>query len=177
MYDLWHVRIPIPACFPITFCFVFPLIAQKVISEEKDQCFRILNQGSCSLPILRNITKQICCCSRVGKAWGKKCELCPFFGSGKKRFRHSKNALVLSNNYIFNAEIWAKSWKKDGWQRWERFSVLALNIETAWFGFNTKSPTVPQGPVPPTPPAIFLWKRLEEYQRRLNLLCNLSVFV
>ncbi|XP_039503316.1 latent-transforming growth factor beta-binding protein 4 isoform X1 [Pimephales promelas] len=56
-------------------------ISQKVISEEKDQCFRILNQGSCSLPILRNITKQICCCSRVGKAWGKKCQLCPFFGS------------------------------------------------------------------------------------------------
>ncbi|XP_073785829.1 latent-transforming growth factor beta-binding protein 4 isoform X4 [Danio rerio] len=56
-------------------------VAQKVISEEKDQCFRILNQGACSLPILRNITKQICCCSRVGKAWGKKCELCPFFGS------------------------------------------------------------------------------------------------
>ncbi|XP_052387439.1 latent-transforming growth factor beta-binding protein 4 isoform X4 [Carassius gibelio] len=56
-------------------------ISQKVISEEKDQCFRILNQGSCSLPILKNITKQICCCSRVGKAWGKKCELCPYFGS------------------------------------------------------------------------------------------------
>ncbi|XP_051580183.1 latent-transforming growth factor beta-binding protein 4-like isoform X2 [Myxocyprinus asiaticus] len=56
-------------------------VAQKVISEEKDQCFRIVNQGSCSLPILRNITKQICCCSRVGKAWGKKCELCPHFGS------------------------------------------------------------------------------------------------
>uniref|UniRef100_A0A8C1GCU0 Latent-transforming growth factor beta-binding protein 4 n=1 Tax=Cyprinus carpio TaxID=7962 RepID=A0A8C1GCU0_CYPCA len=56
-------------------------ISQKVISLEKDQCFRILNQGSCSLPILRNITKQICCCSRVGKAWGKKCELCPYFGS------------------------------------------------------------------------------------------------
>uniref|UniRef100_A0A8C2KFT3 Latent-transforming growth factor beta-binding protein 1 n=1 Tax=Cyprinus carpio TaxID=7962 RepID=A0A8C2KFT3_CYPCA len=56
-------------------------ISQKVISEEKDQCFRILNQGSCSLPILKNITKQICCCSRVGKAWGKKCEICPYFGS------------------------------------------------------------------------------------------------
>ncbi|XP_016392826.1 latent-transforming growth factor beta-binding protein 1 [Sinocyclocheilus rhinocerous] len=56
-------------------------ISQKVISSEKDQCFRILNQGSCSLPILKNITKQICCCSRVGKAWGKECELCPYFGS------------------------------------------------------------------------------------------------
>ncbi|XP_072551408.1 latent-transforming growth factor beta-binding protein 4 isoform X2 [Salminus brasiliensis] len=58
-------------------------VAQKVISEEKDQCFRILSQASCSLPILRNITKQICCCSRVGKAWGRKCEACPYFGSAE----------------------------------------------------------------------------------------------
>uniref|UniRef100_A0A671QWH7 Latent-transforming growth factor beta-binding protein 1 n=1 Tax=Sinocyclocheilus anshuiensis TaxID=1608454 RepID=A0A671QWH7_9TELE len=92
-------------------------ISQKVISEEKDQCFRILNQGSCSLPILKNITKQICCCSRVGKAWGKRCELCPYFGSGKRPFRHSKNALFLSNNCIgkniFNAEVWAMSKKSN----------------------------------------------------------------
>uniref|UniRef100_H3D0T4 EGF-like domain-containing protein n=1 Tax=Tetraodon nigroviridis TaxID=99883 RepID=H3D0T4_TETNG len=56
-----------------------------VISEEKGQCFRVLGSGlgpaSCSLPILRNITKQICCCSRVGKAWGAACLRCPYFGS------------------------------------------------------------------------------------------------
>ncbi|KTG05427.1 hypothetical protein cypCar_00042929, partial [Cyprinus carpio] len=66
--------------YVMLFYIIFPLTAQKVISLEKDQCFRILNQGSCSLPILRNITKQICCCSRVGKAWGKKSafkEICP----------------------------------------------------------------------------------------------------
>ncbi|XP_029570463.1 latent-transforming growth factor beta-binding protein 4 isoform X3 [Salmo trutta] len=60
-------------------------ISHKVISEDKNQCYRILNSGSgpgsCSVPILRNITKQICCCSRVGKAWGKNCERCPYFGS------------------------------------------------------------------------------------------------
>lgn len=61
--------------------------AQTVISEEKGQCFRVLGSGqgssSCSLPILRNITKQICCCSRVGKAWGSQCQRCPYFGSGQ----------------------------------------------------------------------------------------------
>lgn len=61
--------------------------AQTVISEEKGQCYRILGSGqgpsSCSLPILRNITKQICCCSRVGKAWGSDCQRCPYFGSGQ----------------------------------------------------------------------------------------------
>lgn len=60
--------------------------AQSVISEEKSQCYRVLGSGqgpsSCSLPILRNITKQICCCSRVGKAWGPNCQRCPYFGSG-----------------------------------------------------------------------------------------------
>ncbi|MGH0155581.1 UNVERIFIED_CONTAM: hypothetical protein FKN15_073204 [Acipenser sinensis] len=57
--------------------------AQVVLSESKGQCYRILKTGFCSLPILRNITKQICCCSRVGKAWGRACERCPPFGSGR----------------------------------------------------------------------------------------------
>ncbi|XP_076027506.1 latent-transforming growth factor beta-binding protein 4-like isoform X2 [Genypterus blacodes] len=60
-------------------------ISQSVISEEKGQCYRVLGSGlgpsSCTLPILRNITKQICCCSRVGKAWGQHCQRCPYFGS------------------------------------------------------------------------------------------------
>ncbi|MBW03731.1 Latent-transforming growth factor beta-binding protein 4, partial [Eschrichtius robustus] len=56
-------------------------ISQHVISEAKGPCFRVLRDGGCSLPILRNITKQICCCSRVGKAWGRGCQLCPPFGS------------------------------------------------------------------------------------------------
>ncbi|KAM6933363.1 latent-transforming growth factor beta-binding protein 4 [Xenentodon cancila] len=60
-------------------------ISHTVISEEKGQCYRILGSGlspsSCSMPILRNITKQICCCSRVGKAWGPDCQRCPYFGS------------------------------------------------------------------------------------------------
>ncbi|KAH0631466.1 hypothetical protein JD844_005798 [Phrynosoma platyrhinos] len=56
-------------------------ISHHVISEAKGPCFRVLRDGGCSLPILRNITKQICCCSRVGKAWGHGCERCPTFGS------------------------------------------------------------------------------------------------
>uniref|UniRef100_G3NAG7 TB domain-containing protein n=1 Tax=Gasterosteus aculeatus TaxID=69293 RepID=G3NAG7_GASAC len=64
-------------------------ISQSVISEEKGQCHRVLGSGrgptSCSLPILRSITKQICCCSRVGRAWGPDCQRCPHFGSGGRR--------------------------------------------------------------------------------------------
>ncbi|GAA6106630.1 latent-transforming growth factor beta-binding protein 4-like isoform X5 [Tachysurus ichikawai] len=79
-------------------------ISQKVISEEKDQCFRIVSQGFCSMPILKNITKQICCCSRVGKAWGRKCEACPYFGSVEFKeicpagpgYHYSPNTLKLN---------------------------------------------------------------------------------
>ncbi|KAM8905293.1 latent-transforming growth factor beta-binding protein 4-like isoform 2-T2 [Spinachia spinachia] len=60
-------------------------ISQSVISEERGQCHRVLGSGrgptSCSLPILRSITKQICCCSRVGRAWGPDCQRCPHFGT------------------------------------------------------------------------------------------------
>lgn len=58
--------------------------AHQVISEAKGPCFRVLRDGACALPTLRNITKQICCCSRVGKAWGRRCERCPPAGSGER---------------------------------------------------------------------------------------------
>ncbi|XP_028652280.2 latent-transforming growth factor beta-binding protein 1-like [Erpetoichthys calabaricus] len=56
-------------------------ISHHALSEVKGQCYRVLKTGFCSLPLLRNITKQVCCCSRVGKAWGRTCDRCPAFGS------------------------------------------------------------------------------------------------
>ncbi|XP_068854390.1 latent-transforming growth factor beta-binding protein 4-like [Aphelocoma coerulescens] len=57
-------------------------ISQQVLSEARGPCFRLLREGGgCALPTLRNITRQVCCCSRVGKAWGGSCLLCPPFGS------------------------------------------------------------------------------------------------
>lgn len=44
-------------------------------------CYRSLGPGTCTLPLAQRITKQICCCSRVGKAWGSKCEKCPLPGT------------------------------------------------------------------------------------------------
>lgn len=80
-----------PLFLTLLLCHVSPA-AHIVISEEKGQCFRVLGSGqgpsSCSLPILRNITKQICCCSRVGKAWGADCQRCPYFGSGWPTVHH-----------------------------------------------------------------------------------------
>ncbi|KAM8986090.1 latent-transforming growth factor beta-binding protein 4 [Ara ararauna] len=56
-------------------------ISQQVLSEARGPCFRVLRAGRCALPTLRNITRQICCCSRVGKAWGGSCLRCPPPGS------------------------------------------------------------------------------------------------
>ncbi|XP_049652523.1 latent-transforming growth factor beta-binding protein 4 isoform X1 [Accipiter gentilis] len=56
-------------------------ISHQVISEARGPCYRVLREGRCALPTLRNITRQICCCSRVGKAWGAACHRCPPFGS------------------------------------------------------------------------------------------------
>ncbi|XP_074873830.1 latent-transforming growth factor beta-binding protein 4 isoform X2 [Carettochelys insculpta] len=56
-------------------------ISHRVISEAKGPCYRVLQDGACALPTLRNITNQICCCSRVGKAWGWGCQRCPPVGS------------------------------------------------------------------------------------------------
>ncbi|XP_072287685.1 latent-transforming growth factor beta-binding protein 4 isoform X2 [Pyxicephalus adspersus] len=83
-------------------------ISHHVISEAKGPCFRILRDGGCSLPILRNITKQICCCSRVGKAWGKACESCPPFGTdGFKEtcpagpgYHYSASDLRINHRYV-----------------------------------------------------------------------------
>lgn len=86
-----------------------PLAARKVISEDKGQCYRILNsgsgRGSCSVPILRNITKQICCCSRVGKAWGKNCERCPYFGSGEHPYSDSNLHIILDRHWIIIMQL------------------------------------------------------------------------
>ncbi|XP_030620963.1 latent-transforming growth factor beta-binding protein 2-like [Chanos chanos] len=52
-------------------------ISDKAISEERATCYRSVSAGTCALPLAQRITKQICCCSRVGKAWGSNCERCP----------------------------------------------------------------------------------------------------
>ncbi|XP_014639891.1 PREDICTED: latent-transforming growth factor beta-binding protein 2 isoform X1 [Ceratotherium simum simum] len=56
-------------------------VSDKAISMQQGLCYRSLGPGTCALPLAQRITKQICCCSRVGKAWGSKCEKCPLLGT------------------------------------------------------------------------------------------------
>eukprot|EP00070_Physeter_catodon_P025559 XP_023989206.1 latent-transforming growth factor beta-binding protein 2 isoform X3 [Physeter catodon] len=56
-------------------------VSDKAVSMQQGPCYRLLGPGTCTLPLAQRITKQICCCSRVGKAWGSKCEKCPVPGT------------------------------------------------------------------------------------------------
>uniref|UniRef100_U3J6C1 Latent transforming growth factor beta binding protein 2 n=1 Tax=Anas platyrhynchos platyrhynchos TaxID=8840 RepID=U3J6C1_ANAPP len=56
-------------------------ISDKAVSMEQGLCYRSAAGGVCSFPLSHRITQQICCCSRVGKGWGKNCEACPVPGS------------------------------------------------------------------------------------------------
>ncbi|XP_019344239.1 latent-transforming growth factor beta-binding protein 2 isoform X6 [Alligator mississippiensis] len=56
-------------------------VSDKAVSMEQGLCYRSAAGGVCTLPLIQHITKQICCCSRVGKGWGRNCERCPLPGS------------------------------------------------------------------------------------------------
>uniref|UniRef100_A0A3B3VK73 Latent-transforming growth factor beta-binding protein 1 n=1 Tax=Poecilia latipinna TaxID=48699 RepID=A0A3B3VK73_9TELE len=58
-------------------------VSDKAVSDHRASCYRSVSSGTCSLPLVNHITKQICCCSRVGKAWGNGCDRCPLPGSGE----------------------------------------------------------------------------------------------
>lgn len=73
--------------------------ADKAVSIQKALCYRSVSVGTCSLPLPLQITKQICCCSRVGKAWGDNCDRCPLHGSGT--FPQNWNAMVTCDLHSF----------------------------------------------------------------------------
>uniref|UniRef100_G3SNW3 Latent-transforming growth factor beta-binding protein 2 n=1 Tax=Loxodonta africana TaxID=9785 RepID=G3SNW3_LOXAF len=60
-------------------------VSDKAVSMQQGLCYRSLGPHTCTLPLAHRITKQICCCSRVGKAWGPGCEKCP--SPGTEAFR------------------------------------------------------------------------------------------
>ncbi|TNN47553.1 Latent-transforming growth factor beta-binding protein 2 [Liparis tanakae] len=59
---------------------VLVVSSDKAVSDQRASCYRSVSAGACSLPLAQHLTKQICCCSRVGKAWGPGYhfkEICP----------------------------------------------------------------------------------------------------
>ncbi|KAM4625043.1 latent-transforming growth factor beta-binding protein 2-like [Polymixia lowei] len=72
-------------------------VSDKAVSTQRDLCYRSVSAGACSLPLSQHITKQICCCSRVGKAWGAACERCPLHGSD-----HFKEICPAGHGYTYS---------------------------------------------------------------------------
>ncbi|XP_069042444.1 latent-transforming growth factor beta-binding protein 4 isoform X2 [Lepisosteus oculatus] len=120
-------------------------VAQKVISEDKGQCYRLLTSGICSLPILRNITKQICCCSRVGKGWGRSCERCPPFGSAD-----FKEICPAGPGYHYSASTVKLNPRLVNLQGGGASLDSQIIAELQFGGVPTAQPT--RGPTPPVPP-------------------------
>ncbi|XP_061553324.1 latent-transforming growth factor beta-binding protein 1-like isoform X1 [Phycodurus eques] len=72
-------------------------VSDKAVSDQKAFCYRSVSAGTCSLPLSQHITKQICCCSRVGKAWGDGCDRCPLPGSD-----HFKEICPAGHGYTYS---------------------------------------------------------------------------
>ncbi|KAM9355355.1 latent-transforming growth factor beta-binding protein 2-like [Pholidichthys leucotaenia] len=72
-------------------------VSDKAFSNQKGLCYRSVSAGSCSLPLGQHLTKQICCCSRVGKAWGSRCDRCPLPGSD-----HFKEICPAGHGYTYS---------------------------------------------------------------------------
>ncbi|XP_067335910.1 latent-transforming growth factor beta-binding protein 2-like isoform X2 [Channa argus] len=71
-------------------------VSDKAVSDHRELCYRSVSAGTCSMPLAQHITKQICCCSRVGKAWGAGCERCPLPGSD-----HFKEICPAGHGYTY----------------------------------------------------------------------------
>uniref|UniRef100_A0A8C6MKY7 Latent-transforming growth factor beta-binding protein 1 n=1 Tax=Nothobranchius furzeri TaxID=105023 RepID=A0A8C6MKY7_NOTFU len=72
-------------------------VSDKAVSDHRSACYRSVSAGRCSLPLAYHITKQICCCSRVGKAWGDGCDRCPLPGSD-----HFKEICPAGHGYTYS---------------------------------------------------------------------------
>uniref|UniRef100_A0AAZ3Q122 Latent transforming growth factor beta binding protein 2 n=1 Tax=Oncorhynchus tshawytscha TaxID=74940 RepID=A0AAZ3Q122_ONCTS len=78
-------------------------VSDKAVSDQRGMCYRSASAGICSLPLAQHITKQICCCSRVGKAWGTACERCPLPDTD-----HFKEICPAGHGYTYSTGV---SWE------------------------------------------------------------------
>uniref|UniRef100_A0A8B9T8J8 Latent transforming growth factor beta binding protein 4 n=1 Tax=Anas platyrhynchos TaxID=8839 RepID=A0A8B9T8J8_ANAPL len=120
-------------------------ISHQVISEARGPCYRVLREGRCALPTLRNITRQICCCSRVGKAWGPACQRCPPFGS-----EGFKEICPAGPGYHYSASDLRYNTRYLG-QDLPRVPLGRPRVPSP-AGTAAREPLVPPALSPPTPP-------------------------
>ncbi|XP_034713857.1 latent-transforming growth factor beta-binding protein 2-like isoform X3 [Etheostoma cragini] len=111
-------------------------VSDKAVSDQKAFCYRSVSASACSLPLAQHITKQICCCSRVGKAWGPLCDRCPLPGSD-----HFKEICPAGHGYTYSrsdVQISLRQLEED-------------DLQSTGVSWEKQSPTFPQ------PPSIQPW--------------------
>ncbi|KAK7903864.1 hypothetical protein WMY93_016471 [Mugilogobius chulae] len=127
-------------------------ISDKAVSDQKGLCYRSLSAATCSLPLSQHITKQICCCSRVGKAWGHACERCPLPESD-----HFKEICPVGHGYTYSrsdVQISLRQLDDDELQNtgllWEEESPTYPQLPSS----HPLTPHRPQRPVYPQTPHV-----------------------
>nr|XP_020469567.1 latent-transforming growth factor beta-binding protein 2 isoform X2 [Monopterus albus] len=130
-------------------------VSDKAVSDQRALCYRSVSAGACSLPLAQHITKQICCCSRVGKSWGPGCERCPLPGS-----EHFKEICPVGHGYTYSrsdVQISLRQLEEDDLQStgvsWEE-PPSQPSLWPSWPQFPSypQTPQVPQYPEVPQVP-------------------------
>ncbi|KAG7237259.1 hypothetical protein INR49_032592 [Caranx melampygus] len=106
-------------------------VSDKAVSDQRALCYRSVSAGTCSLPLAQHITKQICCCSRVGKAWGAGCDRCPLPGSD-----HFKEICPAGHGYTYSRSDVQISFRQ----------LEEDDLQSTRVSWEEQSPTYPQPP-------------------------------
>uniref|UniRef100_A0A8C7YA88 Latent transforming growth factor beta binding protein 2 n=1 Tax=Oryzias sinensis TaxID=183150 RepID=A0A8C7YA88_9TELE len=122
-------------------------VSDKAVSEERASCYRSVSSGFCSLPLANHLTKQICCCSRVGKAWGHGCDRCPLPGSGKEicpaghGYTYSRSDVQISVRQLEDDEL-----QSTGVSLEEQYPQFPSSQPSLLFPSEPQHPSYPQTP-------------------------------
>ncbi|XP_061898280.1 latent-transforming growth factor beta-binding protein 1-like isoform X2 [Entelurus aequoreus] len=137
-------------------------VSDKAVSDQKAFCYRWVTTGTCSLPLSQHITKQICCCSGVGKAWGDGCDRCPLPGSD-----HFKEICPAGHGYTYSrsdVHISVRQLEEDDPQStglsWEEQNPTYPQIPSSQPSVHR--PVRPQYPIHPQTPQIPQWAEYPE---------------
>ncbi|KAF7670212.1 hypothetical protein LDENG_00043540 [Lucifuga dentata] len=106
-------------------------VSDKAVSDQRELCYRSVSAGTCSLPLSQHLTKQICCCSRVGKAWGARCDRCPLPESD-----HFKEICPAGHGYTYSrsdVQISLRQLEED-------------DLQSTGISWEEENPTYPQPP-------------------------------
>uniref|UniRef100_A0A3P9BQ05 Latent-transforming growth factor beta-binding protein 2 n=1 Tax=Maylandia zebra TaxID=106582 RepID=A0A3P9BQ05_9CICH len=130
-------------------------VSDKAVSDQRAPCYRSVSAATCSLPLTNHLTKQICCCSRVGKAWGAGCDRCPLPGSGtapKAALYHFKEICPAGHGYTYSRSDVQISLRQLDDVELQSMGVSLEDESPTYPQFPFSQPSFPSGPQYPSYP-------------------------